>query len=77
MTNNGPCTQTGPPRSGTCERLREVCEQAVVPDSVNACTPIYVEDVEAREQQAGVKASAGDALFVRTGVWARRKELGA
>ena len=36
-------------------------------------TPIYVEDLEAWEKKAGVKVSAGDALFVRTGVWARRK----
>jgi len=39
-------------------------------------TPIYVEDLEAWEKQAGVKVSAGDALFVRTGVWARRKAIG-
>jgi len=39
-------------------------------------TPIYVEDLEAWEKQTGVKVSAGDALFVRTGVWARRAALG-
>ena len=39
-------------------------------------TPIYIEDLEAWEKQAGVKVSAGDALFVRTGVWARRKAEG-
>lgn len=39
-------------------------------------TPIYIEDLEAWEKQAGVKVSAGDALFVRTGVWARRKAAG-
>lgn len=39
-------------------------------------TPIYVEDLEAWERKAGVKVSAGDALFVRTGVWARRKAVG-
>src|ERR1700681_4026759 len=39
-------------------------------------TPIYVEDLEAWEKQAGVKVGAGDALFVRTGVWARRKAVG-
>jgi kynurenine formamidase len=39
-------------------------------------TPVYVEDLEAWEKKAGVKVSAGDALFVRTGVWARRKALG-
>ena len=39
-------------------------------------TPIYVEDLEAWEKKAGVRISAGDALFVRTGVWARRKAVG-
>jgi kynurenine formamidase len=39
-------------------------------------TPIYVEDLEAWEKKAGIKVSAGDALFVRTGVWARRKAVG-
>jgi kynurenine formamidase len=39
-------------------------------------TPIYVEDLEAWEKQAGVKVGSGDALFVRTGVWARRTALG-
>ena len=37
---------------------------------------IYVSDLEAWEKRAGVKVSAGDALFVRTGVWARRRALG-
>jgi kynurenine formamidase len=39
-------------------------------------TPIYVEDLEAFEKMAGVKVSPGDALFVRTGRWARRAALG-
>ena len=39
-------------------------------------TPVFVEDIEAWEKKAGVKVSAGDALFVRTGVWARRKAEG-
>ncbi|PWU02924.1 MAG: cyclase [Terriglobia bacterium] len=39
-------------------------------------TPIYVEDLEAWEKKAKVKVGAGDALFVRTGVWARRKAQG-
>jgi len=39
-------------------------------------TPIYVADLEAWEKKAGVKVGAGDALFVRTGVWARRKAQG-
>src|SRR5204863_7156824 len=39
-------------------------------------TPVYVEDLEAWEKKSGIKVSAGDALFVRTGVWARRKADG-
>ena len=39
-------------------------------------TPIYVEDLEAWEQQTGLNVSAGDAVFVRTGRWARRAEMG-
>jgi kynurenine formamidase len=39
-------------------------------------TPIYVEDLEAWEKKAGVRVGPGDALFVRTGVWARRKAQG-
>ncbi len=40
-------------------------------------TPIYVEDLEAWEKQSGVKVSAGDALFVRTGVWAPTESGGS
>ena len=39
-------------------------------------TPIYPEDLEAWEKQAGVKVSAGDVIFIRTGRWARRAEQG-
>ena len=39
-------------------------------------TPIYIEDLEAWEQKAGIKVGPGDALWVRTGVWARRKAEG-
>ena len=39
-------------------------------------TPIYVEDLEAWERQAGVKVESGDILFVRNGRWARRAETG-
>jgi kynurenine formamidase len=39
-------------------------------------TPIYIEDLEAWEKRTGVRVSAGDAVFVRTGVWARRKAEG-
>jgi hypothetical protein len=34
-------------------------------------TPIYIEDLEAWEKQAGVRVSAGDAIFIRTGRWTR------
>ena len=39
-------------------------------------TPVFVEDLEAWEQQAGVKVAPGDAIFLRTGRWARREKLG-
>ncbi len=39
-------------------------------------TPIYVEDIEAWEEEAGVTVSPGDIIFVRTGRWARRAALG-
>jgi kynurenine formamidase len=39
-------------------------------------TAIYVEDLEAWEKRAGVRVGSGDALFIRTGVWARRKAQG-
>ena len=39
-------------------------------------TPIYAHDIEAWEKFAKVKVGAGDALFIRTGRWARRAALG-
>ena len=39
-------------------------------------TPVYVEDLEAWEKKAGVKVSSGDAIFLRTGRWARRAAVG-
>jgi kynurenine formamidase len=39
-------------------------------------TPVTAADVEAWETLAGVKVGAGDALFIRTGRWARRAALG-
>jgi len=39
-------------------------------------TPVFVEDLEAWEKMAGVKVSAGDAIFLRTGRWARRAAKG-
>jgi kynurenine formamidase len=37
---------------------------------------VFVEDIEAWEKKAGVKVSSGDAIFLRTGRWARREKLG-
>ena len=34
-------------------------------------TPIYTEDLEAWERKVGVRVTSGDAVFVRTGRWAR------
>jgi kynurenine formamidase len=39
-------------------------------------TRIYVDDLEAWERKAGVKAMAGDALLLRWGRWTRRRALG-
>jgi len=39
-------------------------------------TRIFVEDLEAWEKKAGVKAGPGDALLLRWGRWARRAKLG-
>jgi len=39
-------------------------------------TPIYAEDLEAWEKKTGIQVSSGDVLFVRTGRWARRADLG-
>jgi len=39
-------------------------------------TAVYVEDLEAWEKKSGVKIASGDAVFLRTGRWARREKLG-
>jgi kynurenine formamidase len=39
-------------------------------------TPIYARDIEAWEKVAGVKIGPGDAVFIRTGRWARRAVTG-
>lgn len=41
-------------------------------DWLEPSTPIYVSDLEAWEEFAGVKISSGDALFIRTGRWTKR-----
>ncbi len=45
-------------------------------DYLEPGTPIYQEDLEAFEEMAGVVVQPGDAVFVRTGRWARRAALG-
>jgi len=45
-------------------------------DYLEPGTPIYQEDLEAWEEMAGVTVRPGDAIFIRTGRWARRAELG-
>lgn len=39
-------------------------------------TPVYIEDLEAWERRAGLKVTAADAIFLRTGRWARRDKVG-
>ena len=39
-------------------------------------TKVHIEDVEAWEKKAGIRVSPGDAVFLRTGRWARRAKLG-
>jgi len=39
-------------------------------------TPVFIEDIEAWEKQAKVKVGPGDAIFLRTGRWARREKVG-
>jgi kynurenine formamidase len=39
-------------------------------------TPVFQEDLEAWEKKAGLKVAPGDAVFLRTGRWARRAKLG-
>lgn len=39
-------------------------------------TPVFIEDLEAWEKQARVKIGPGDAIFLRTGRWARRAKMG-
>ena len=39
-------------------------------------TPVFIEDIVAWEKMAGIKIEPGDAVFLRTGRWARRDALG-
>ncbi len=46
-------------------------------DYLEPGTPIYVDDFEAWEREAGMRVEPGDIVFVRSGRWARRAEQGA
>ena len=39
-------------------------------------TPVFVEDIEAWLKKTNLKVMPGDAIFLRTGRWARRTKLG-
>ena len=39
-------------------------------------TAVYAEDLDAWERKARIKVSSGDAIFLRTGRWARRTAVG-
>lgn len=39
-------------------------------------TAVYIEDLEAWEEQAGIKIGPGDVMFVRTGRWATPDDAG-
>lgn len=43
---------------------------------LEAGTPVMVEDLEAWEQQAGVRVGSGDAVLIHTGRWVKRAEQG-
>ncbi|MGD8871082.1 MAG: cyclase family protein [Gemmatimonadota bacterium] len=45
-------------------------------DWLEPSTPIFVEDLEAWEEYAGVTVQPGDVLLVRTGRWAKREQEG-
>src|SRR5207302_7275526 len=45
-------------------------------DYLEPGTRIYPEDLDAWEKKARVKVGSGDAVFVRTGRWARRQAKG-
>ena len=45
-------------------------------DWLDPSTPIYIADLEAWEDYAGVTVGSGDVLLVRTGRWAKREQEG-
>ncbi|MYA68297.1 MAG: cyclase family protein [Gammaproteobacteria bacterium] len=78
LTVNG-CEDLAVDRMGTSYVTRGVLVDIPLMrgvDYLDPSTPIYVEDLEAWEEFAGVTIGSGDALLVRTGRWARRDDLG-
>ena len=45
-------------------------------DYLEPGTPMYVDDLEAWERASGVRVEPGDIVFVRSGRWARRADVG-
>lgn len=73
------CKQSGIDRMGPGIATRAVLVDMPLLKKVEYLepgTPILVADLEAWEKFANVKISRGDALFIRTGRWARRSKLG-
>ncbi|MCG8414225.1 MAG: cyclase family protein [Pseudomonadales bacterium] len=73
------CEDLGIDRMGTSYITRGVLVDMPLlrgVDYLEPSTPIYVEDLEAWEEFAGIKIGSGDALFVRTGRWAMREAQG-
>ncbi len=78
LTVNG-CEDLAVDRMGTSYVTRGVLVDIPLMrgvDYLDPSTPIYVEDLEAWEEFAGVTIGSGDALLVRTGRWARRDDVG-
>jgi hypothetical protein len=73
------CVDLGIDRMGTSYITRGVLVDMPLMrgvDWLEPSTPIYVSDLEAWEEFAGVKIGSGDALFIRTGRWTMRDAEG-
>ena len=78
LTVNG-CEDLAVDRMGTSYVTRGVLVDIPLMrgvDYLEPSTPIYVEDLEAWEEFAGITIGSGDALLVRGGRWARRDDVG-
>jgi putative cyclase len=73
------CKQSGMDRMGPGIVTRAILVDMPLMKKVDYLepgTPILVSDLEAWEKFANVKIGRGDALFIRTGRWARRDKVG-